>query len=189
MAETTVNNKQVNGGALKAALTEVKGKVEGMINAAAPGVASGTKPGLMMPGSGLQADADGTVRVVLEGISVDPNNIAKATKTAAGVVQIGTGINVANGVISVDHAPTLKSAKDYTDSKISDLVGGAPETLDTLKEIATALGEDANLSATLTEQIGKKVDTEYAERNFVKTADFVYMSDAEAAAMVDSIFG
>lgn len=42
------------------------------------------------------------------------------------------------------------------DKKITDIVGGAPETLDTLKEIATALGNDANLSATLTAEIAKK---------------------------------
>ena len=39
MAETTVDNKLINGGVLKAALTEVKGKVESMISDAAPGVA------------------------------------------------------------------------------------------------------------------------------------------------------
>lgn len=189
MAETTVDNKLVNGGVLKAALTAVKGKVEGMINDAAPGVATAEKPGLMKPGSGLQADADGTVRVVLEGISVDPNDIAKATKTAAGVVQIGTGIEVTNGVISVDHAPTLDAAKQYADGKISDLVGGAPETLDTLKEIADALGADANLSATLTAEIGKKADKTYLDTNFVKTTSFVTMSEDEAATMVNSIFG
>ena len=189
MAETTVDNKLINGGVLKAALTEVKGKVESMISDAAPGVATAAKPGLMKPGAGLQADADGTVKVVLNDIEVDPGNIAKATKTAAGVVQIGTGIDVANGVISVDHTPTLNSAKKYTDDKIADLVGGAPETLDTLKEIADALGEDANLSATLTTEIGKKADKNYVDGNFVKTSSLVYMTDAEATAMVDSIFG
>ena len=97
--------------------------------------------------------------------------------------------DVANGVISVDHTPTLNSAKKYTDDKIADLVGGAPETLDTLKEIAEALGEDANLSATLTTEIGKKVDKNYVDGNFVKTSSLVYMTDAEATAMVDSIFG
>lgn len=189
MAETTVDNKLVNGGVLKAALTAVKGKVEGMISDAAPGVATAEKPGLMKPGSGLHADADGTVKVVLDNIEVDPGNIAKATKTTAGVVQIGAGVEVANGVISVDHAPTLDAAKQYTDEKISNLVGGAPETLDTLKEIADALGADANLSATLTAEIGKKADKTYLDTNFVKTSSFVIMSEGEAGVLVDSIFG
>ena len=43
-----------------------------------------------------------------------------------------------------------------SDAKISALVNSAPATLDTLKEIATALGIDADLSATLTTAIGTK---------------------------------
>jgi hypothetical protein len=43
--------------------------------------------------------------------------------------------------------------KNYVDSRVSSLVGGAPSVLDTLKEIADALGNDANLSTTLTNLI------------------------------------
>ena len=43
-----------------------------------------------------------------------------------------------------------------SDAKITALVNAAPATLDTLKEIATALGNDADLSATLTTAIGTK---------------------------------
>jgi hypothetical protein len=48
----------------------------------------------------------------------------------------------------------LKANITYVDSAISSLVGAAPATLDTLNEIAAALGNDANLSATLTSLIG-----------------------------------
>jgi len=43
--------------------------------------------------------------------------------------------------------------KGYVDGTISNLINGAPGTLDTLSEIATALGNDANLSTTLTNYI------------------------------------
>ena len=62
----------------------------------------------------------------------------------------------------MDDAITSKADKltTYTklesDAKITALVNAAPATLDTLKEIATALGDDANLSATLTTAIGTK---------------------------------
>ena len=46
--------------------------------------------------------------------------------------------------------------KTESDAKITALVNAAPATLDTLKEIATALGNDANLAATLTTAIGTK---------------------------------
>ena len=48
----------------------------------------------------------------------------------------------------------LKADITYVDSAVSNLVGAAPTTLDTLNEIAAALGNDANLSATLTSLIG-----------------------------------
>ncbi len=44
----------------------------------------------------------------------------------------------------------------YVDGAITTLIGGAPATLDTLKEIATALNNDANLASTLTTQLGTK---------------------------------
>lgn len=53
---------------------------------------------------------------------------------------------------------SLGSAKSYTDEKIRDLVDTAPETLDTLNDLAAALGNDPNFAASLTESIGKKVN-------------------------------
>lgn len=47
--------------------------------------------------------------------------------------------------------------KGYVDTAISNLVGTAPSTLDTLGEIADALNDDANIAATLTAQIAAKV--------------------------------
>ncbi len=44
----------------------------------------------------------------------------------------------------------------YTDTKISDLIGGAPETLDTLKEVADAIQENDDVVTALTEAIGTK---------------------------------
>lgn len=46
----------------------------------------------------------------------------------------------------------------YVDQKIADLVGGAPETLDTLKELSDALAEGNDAVVALTQQIGA-VDT------------------------------
>lgn len=49
---------------------------------------------------------------------------------------------------------------------IANMVNSAPETLDTLNELAAALGNDANFAATVAEQIGKKADKTELE-NFV----------------------
>jgi len=42
---------------------------------------------------------------------------------------------------------------------VSNLVDSAPETLDTLNELAAALGDDANFSTTIVSMIGEKEST------------------------------
>src|SRR5690606_14038763 len=60
---------------------------------------------------------------------------------------------------SQDKANTAEqNAKNYADSKVASLVDSAPETLDTLNELATALGNDPNFATTVANQIGTKVD-------------------------------
>ena len=46
----------------------------------------------------------------------------------------------------------------YVDGKVAGIVNSAPETLDTLQELAKALGNDPNFATTVATQIGKKVD-------------------------------
>lgn len=48
--------------------------------------------------------------------------------------------------------------KEYVDKKIKELLNSAPETLDTLYELANALGNDPNFAATITNLIGNKLD-------------------------------
>lgn len=48
------------------------------------------------------------------------------------------------------------NAKSYTDTKLSDLIGSAPEALDTLHELATALGNDPNFATTLLDSLAEK---------------------------------
>lgn len=48
--------------------------------------------------------------------------------------------------------------KTQVDKKVSDLVNSAPETLDTLNELASALGNDPNFATTVATQIGTKAN-------------------------------
>lgn len=50
---------------------------------------------------------------------------------------------------------TNYATKSYVTQQINDLIGGAPGTLDTLKEIAEALGNNPNFATTVTEMINK----------------------------------
>lgn len=57
---------------------------------------------------------------------------------------------------------------------VAKIVNGSPEALDTLHELANALGNDENFSATVMEQIGKKVDKEELENaSFVVAEAYV----------------
>ena len=47
----------------------------------------------------------------------------------------------------------------YVDNKVAGLIDSAPETLNTLNELAQALGDNPNFAATVSEEIGKKANS------------------------------
>lgn len=66
---------------------------------------------------------------------------------------VQAAIDKANTAIqSIDGLAT----ETYVDNKVAGVVNSAPETLDTLNELATALGNDANFATTVATQIGTK---------------------------------
>lgn len=52
------------------------------------------------------------------------------------------------------------ATETYVDQKVANLVDSSPDTLNTLNELATALGDDPNFATTVATQIGNKVDKE-----------------------------
>lgn len=73
--------------------------------------------------------------------------------------------------VSAKVAESLSTAKLYTDQKVASLIDGAPEALDTLKELADALGNDANVAANVTKKIGELSTSLTNEINTRKTSD------------------
>jgi len=64
------------------------------------------------------------------------------------------------GALTLSGAPSSNlhaATKAYVDSEVSGLVDSAPATLDTLNELAAALGDDANFSTTVTNSIATKL--------------------------------
>ena len=51
-----------------------------------------------------------------------------------------------------------KATVNYVDTKVAGLIDSAPGTLDTLNELAAALGDDPNFATTMATEIGKKAD-------------------------------
>lgn len=60
--------------------------------------------------------------------------------------------------VSGSAASALESAKYYTDTKITDLIGGAPSTLDTIEELAKAMQENDDVVEAINAAITTKVD-------------------------------
>ena len=63
----------------------------------------------------------------------------------------------------LSNKPTIPStdglaSTTYVDNRVAGIVNSAPETLDTLNELAQALGNDPNFATTIANQIGTKVD-------------------------------
>jgi hypothetical protein len=56
-----------------------------------------------------------------------------------------------------NHASASYATQTYVNTAISNLVNSAPTTLDTLNELAAALGNDPNFATTVTTSIGNKV--------------------------------
>lgn len=85
-------------------------------------------------------------------------------------------------------AKALKDAKDYTDAEIAALVDSAPAVLDTLKELADALGSDPNFATTVANQIGTlddKIDQEISDRIADVNAEESRALAAESALQSD----
>ena len=74
---------------------------------------------------------------------------------------------------------SLEASKQYTDEAISSIIGSAtPESLDTLKELAGALGNDPNFSTTILNKIGEKADKDHTHSD-ATTAKSGFMSSAD----------
>ena len=82
----------------------------------------------------------------------------------------------------------------YVQQQLETLIGGAPEALDTLKELAAALGDNADFASTMTQELAKKVDKAEGQRlitdeEAAKLAGLKNYDDAELAGRVAALEG
>ncbi|MDB4300750.1 hypothetical protein N9961_01600, partial [bacterium] len=113
-------------------------------------------------------------------------DVRLATKTTANITE-GSNLyftnaradaRITNALLDEDNMasnsatkiPSQQSVKAYVDAEVAGIVDTAPAALNTLNELAAALGDDANFSATITAQIGAKLDS------------------AEAISLIDSAY-
>ena len=99
--------------------------------------------------------------------AVQGGTFTGAITASGGVVGnvTGTVSNISNHLLDEDNmvsndatkVPSQQSVKAYVDTEVSGLVDSAPSTLDTLNELAAALGDDSNFSTTITNSIATKL--------------------------------
>jgi len=78
------------------------------------------------------------------------------------LVSVGVPDGVAsldsNGKLTSTEIPDSLATTTYVDTAVSNLVDAAPGALDTLNELAAALGDDANFATTVTNELAGKSD-------------------------------
>jgi predicted small metal-binding protein len=105
---------------------------------------------------------------------------AIATSLTAGNGITKTYDDVANTItLAVD--TSVMANKTYVDTAISNLVDAAPGLLDTLNEIAAAIGDDANFATTITTALATKLN--------ITTAASTYLSIADAPETISDTAG
>jgi hypothetical protein len=132
-------------------------------------------------GNGLQFDGTGQIEIdenvvaTQTDLSTDIGAHSDLTTGVHGVTGdvVGTsdtqtlsnktlGSSLDAGTFQVTNLGTPVNANDaatktYVDTSVSNLIDSAPGALDTLNELAAALGDDANFSTTVTNSIAEKV--------------------------------
>ena len=109
---------------------------------------------LIQAGTGITKSYDDAANTLTIASSITQYTDADARSALSG----GTGITYtsATGSIAVDTSTI--ATQSYVDTSISNLVDTAPATLDTLNELAAALGDDPNFSTTITNSLATKTE-------------------------------
>jgi hypothetical protein len=118
------------------------------------------------------------------GSDADPYDLSfnVSTSISAGTGLSGGGQLNANRTLNIDfkdednmasnsasHAATQQSIKAYVDAEVAGIVNSAPAALDTLDELAAALGDDANFATTTSTSLGNRLRVDTASQGLTGT--------------------
>ncbi len=85
-------------------------------------------------------------------------DVAAVTKTTLGLGNVDNTSD-ANKPVSTATVTAIATAKSEAIAEVTAVIDGAPGALNTLNELAAALGDDANFASTVTTSLAAKVDS------------------------------
>lgn len=108
--------------------------------------------------TGLTTATKSDIVAAINEVNAKPSSVPpSATTTAQGIIEIATLAEVATGTDTV-RAVTAEGVRQERNAVKADILGaGVPGALDTLDELAAALGDDANYAASTTTALANRL--------------------------------
>ena len=176
---------------------EVKLKGEGVVKsselAAEKARAEGVEAELAASVSALEAEVGNNLQGAIAGLQADVAAETARAEAAEGTLtasvsalqaQVGTDLQNTISSLQAADAANLAEAKAHAEAKVAEIVGSAPEVLNTLKELSDALGGDENFAATISGQIGS-IETNLSSETSAREAAITGL-DSKVSGIVAS---
>ena len=127
---------------------------------------SGTSSGDL---SGLTTTDKSSLVAAINEVDAGSSSPPDASTTVKGIIEIATLAEVTTGTDSV-RAVTPEGVRQERIALKAEILGaGVPSALDTLDELAAALGDDASYAATITTALANRVRTDTAAQGLTGT--------------------
>jgi hypothetical protein len=175
IVNTDITNDTITNAKINTAAAIDKTKISGTaITAGDTGTVTST---MILDGTILNADINASAAIALSKLASDPLARANHTGTQLAATVSDFDTQVRTSRLDQMAAPTASVAlnaqkitgladptlaqdaatKAYTDLQITNLIAAAPGALDTLDELAAALGDDASFATTVTNSLAAKL--------------------------------
>jgi hypothetical protein len=113
------------------------------------------------------------------------NLVAAINEVRAMVVALGTPATISDGTTGAGSTWSSQKISDQITAATNALVNGAPGALDTLKELADAVNDDAAFSSAVTTALGNRLRFDAAQ-TLTAPQKVQVCANAGAAALVDT---
>ena len=118
--------------------------------------------------TGITVSYNDTTNILSLTATYDDDEVVTAVAQA---ITAGNGIsksfNDTTNVITIQVDTSVIADKSYVDTSISNLIDAAPGVLNTLNEIAAAIGDDANFATTITTALATKLNITTAANTYL----------------------